>query len=137
MARYAQIAGGVVVAFLPGPPEQWADLHAADALRVCGPEVQNGWTWNGSGFEPPAAPQGSRILPPLEFRRRFTPAERSAITIAAAQWAQQGFPILQEFMDDLSAAGQVDLDSPDLREGMDLLLYFDLLTPERPAKLLA
>lgn len=136
--RYAQInRAGEVLVFLDGDPAQWPDLVAANALRSCGPEVQAGWVWTNGAFVPP--PQGAtrRVVTPLDFRRRFTAPERGAITRAAAQGVAQGWTQLQEFIDDLASAAEVDLDSPDLREGMDLLVHYDLLTPARRLEILS
>lgn len=137
--KYAQLDRDLthIATFLHGDPDDWPDLRDADVLRPCGPEVRADWRWDGAAFVPPAPPAAPRIKSPLEFRRSFTPAERSAITLAAASEMQRGSTILQEFMDDLVSAGEVNLDSADLREGMDLLVWAELLTTERATVLLA
>lgn len=135
--RYAQIAGGAAVVFLEGAPDDWPDLRDAGVLHSAGPEVRTGWLWDGATFQPPPVTPVSRVVSSLEFRRRFTPAERGAITKAASDGVRAGFTVLQEFMDDLSAAGEVNLDSRDLAEGIDLLVHFDLLPAGRVAVILA
>lgn len=135
MARYAQIAGGRVVAFLPGPPEQWPDLHAAGALVQAGDDVKLGWVWDGVALAPPP-PREAPAIPALEFRRRFTPMERSAMTLAASRGLEAGDATLQVFLDDLAAAGTVRLDSPELAAGVAYLVASGLLPAERGAALL-
>lgn len=78
-----------------------------------------------------------RVISPLAFRRRFTDAERGAITLAASIGLEAGQPRLQVWLDDLSAAGEISLDSPELRAGLDALVVAKLLPDARLAQLLA
>jgi hypothetical protein len=137
--RYAQInRAGEVLVFLHGDPAQWPDLVAADALRSCGANVDVGWVWTGEGFvPPPPEPARKRIIPPLEFRRRLVADERASITLAASRGLEQGDATLQLWLDDLNSATEVDLDSPVLRQGLDLLVHAGLLPPARIGELLA
>jgi hypothetical protein len=134
--RYAQISGNTAVAFLEGHPDDWPDLRDAAVLRPCGPEVQAGWLWNGQGFSPsPSAPKVP--IGPLAFRRRFTQAERSAITLAASRGLEAGDATLQVWLDDLNSSQEVDLDSPTLIAGVSLLVSSGLLDESRVAIVLA
>lgn len=136
--RYAQISAdtGMVVVLLDGDIKDWPDLDAAGVLVPCSAEVEAGWVWDGKAFAPPPSATAG-VVTSLEFRRRFTPAERRAITLAAAESLREGSSILQEWIDDLSAASTIDLKSVDLREGIDLLVYFGFIDAKRATELLA
>lgn len=138
MSRYAQIAGGVVVAFLPGPPERWPDLHAAGALVPAWDDVGLGWVWDGAALTPPPA----RVAPPVsasDFAGRFTDAERGAITLAASRALEVDDPTLQLWLDDLSRAKEVHLDSPKVLAGLNYLVEHAIggITQERIDAILA
>ena len=135
--RYAQVQGGTVVTFLEGKPEDFPDLVKAGVLQPARTEVEVAWAWDGNQFTPPPTPARVRVVTPLAFRQRLTPAEGSAITMAAASYVSQGFTILQEMMEDLVGAVEVNLDSADVRQGLDLLIHLDLLNAERAAEILA
>lgn len=85
----------------------------------------------------PAAPPPSRAVTALEFRRRFTDAERAAITLAASRGLEQGDPTLQIWLDDLAAAGTVNLDAAEVSTALDMLVTTGLLAAERLAEVLA
>lgn len=119
--RYAQVDGaGRAVAFLDGHPDDWPDLRDAGVLRVAGPTVEQGWVWDGTQFAAP--PTVRHPVTPLVLRRRFTAQERAAITLAASQGLEAGDATLQVWLDDLNSATEVDLSSPDLREGLQFLV---------------
>lgn len=84
-----------------------------------------------------AAPEPRRYLAPLEFRRRFTQAERLRITQAAAEALRAGDPRLQVFLDDLAASREVDLMDPDTIAGIDMLVQASLLTQRRRDAIMA
>lgn len=88
-------------------------------------------------IDTPAAPPPRRAVTALEFRRRFTDAERAAITLAASRGLEQGDPTLQIWLDDLAAAGEVNLDAAEVATGLGLLVTSGLLAPERVAEILA
>lgn len=89
--------------------------------------------------DPPAPPPPPpvRRLAPLAFRRRFPPATRAAITLAAAQALAAGDPTLQVFLDDLAASRFVDLDAPETRAGVAAMVAAGLLTESEAAAVLA
>lgn len=136
--RYAQIdRAGHALTFLEGKPDDWPDLAAAGVLQPCGPDVAAGWRWDGSEFVPPPVAAPDRVVAAQAFRRRFSGAERTAITLAASRGLEQGDATLQVWLDDLNSATEVSLDSPDLREGLGALVAAGLLTEERLSQLLA
>lgn len=79
-----------------------------------------------------AAAGAARELSVLEFRRRFTNAEKAALYTAAA-----GSPLLRAWLDDLAAAESVHLDHPDVVEALGWLTDAGILTLERAAEIRA
>lgn len=79
----------------------------------------------------------------LEFRQRFTEAEKIAIELAsldnsAAPMAQrQMAAALRVYLADLAAANFVDLTRPDTIAGVQRLEQFGILAPGRAAEILA
>lgn len=65
------------------------------------------------------------------FRNRFTFTERVAIKTAEATT-----PMLQVLADDQAQATYIDLADPNAAAGLDLLIAFGLLTPERKLEML-
>ena len=96
-----------------------------DSLEVVDPPIDG---------VPPTAP---RAIPALEFRRRFTPAERAAVTLAASRGLERGDATLQVWLDDVNAALAVHLDHPEVVEGIAALVTAGLIAPERVAEILA
>ena len=82
-------------------------------------------------------PTARRSIPALDFRRRFTPAERAAVTLAASRGLEQGDATLQVWLDDVNAALAVHLDQPEVAEGIAALVTVGLIAPERVAEILA
>lgn len=81
---------------------------------------------------PAGSPQPPRQVAPLQFRRRFTDAERAAIHAAAL-----ANPTLLTWVMDAAAAQIIDLDDPSTVEAMQLLVDNTLLTPARRDAILA
>jgi hypothetical protein len=113
--------------------------HPSLHWQPCDGEVREGDLWTGEGFAlaPPADAPLPRTLPALAFRRRFTPEERAAITLAASRKLEAGDATLQVWLDDLNSAAEVRLDNPEIAEALDMLVDAGLLAPERKAVLLA
>lgn len=90
-------------------------------------------------YPPPAPPPPIRRITPLAFRRRMTPEQRGALTLAAAaaMAASPPNPALQVFIDDLSAARFVDLDDAETIGGVAAMHAAELITAEQAAALLA
>lgn len=85
----------------------------------------------------PRAPPEPRSITALEFRRRLTAAERSAITLAASRGLEQGDATLQLWIDDLNSALAVPLDSAEAAQGLAGLVALGLLDAGRVEELLA
>jgi hypothetical protein len=79
----------------------------------------------------PRPPATIRSFSPWGFRRRFTFDERVAIDSAALT-----NPIVRTILEDMRSAGSVELDDPDLRQGLGGLVALGLLAQERMAVLL-
>lgn len=72
------------------------------------------------------------IIPAIDFRRLFTPAEQQAITQAGMSNVQ-----LRVWLDDAAAAGNVNLADLEVTGGIAQLVAFGLLTQERANAILA
>lgn len=150
---YARIVDGVVWEIIPPHPDGFAlaDRFPAaliETLVPAGPEVEPGWRWDGEGFAspvqglaspaaaPPALPPIRRITA-LAFRWRLGIERRRAITLAASAAMEGGDATLQVFLDDLSAAGSINLDAAQTQEGVALLTRAGLLDAAEAEALLA
>jgi hypothetical protein len=141
---YARIADGRVAELIEipddGPP--LAERLHPDVAAACvpaGAEVAEGWLWDDAAFAPPPAPeppQPRRVLRPLAFRRRFAPATRAAITLAAAAALADGDATLQLHLDDLNVAQEIDLDDPETVAAIAALRAADLITEAEQVALL-
>ena len=85
---------------------------------------------------PPVPSVDARTISSLAFRRRFTPEERAAITLAASRGLEQGDATLQLWLDDVNAADGVNLDHAEVSEGLQGLVQAGLLAPDRVAAIL-
>ena len=112
--------------------------HPSLHWQPCDGEVREGDLWTGTVFARPERRDAKlpRTLPALAFRRRFTPKERAAITLAASRALEAGDATLQVWLDDLSSAAELDLDHPEIATALDMLLAGGLLAPDRKAELL-
>lgn len=123
----------------------WA-AHASTvgvAAPTAAPLIEAIWQAGGMGaveiVEPAdqPAPPPPRTISALEFRRRFSDQERAAITLAASRGLEAGDATLQLWIDDLNAAGSIDLDLATVAEGLHGLVQFGLITADRVAEILA
>ena len=91
--------------------------------------------------EPPAPAENTRLTV-LQFRQRFTLAEKAAIelaaidTPAAAIEQRQQAAMLRTVLADQAAAAFIDLADPGTVEGVQLLVQAGLLTEPRGAEVL-
>ena len=128
MTRYAQLSGGVVHLVIDSPfdPDgingQWIDCGNA------GP----GWTYDGSTFAAPAPVVLPKIISKVQYLKRFTQAERIAIREAAKTSA-----VVNDYVQLLDAASDVDLADPDTVAGVEQLESAGLLAAGRAAEVLA
>ncbi len=79
----------------------------------------------------PAPEPRKRILTRFEFRSLFTFAEMVAITTAAK--TDVGVEV---FMKSMEVAEEVDLDYPDVDQGLDYLILRGLIPPEKKKQIL-
>ena len=87
--------------------------------------------------QPEGQPLAPRTVTALDFRRRLTPAERSAITLAASRGLEQGDATLQLWIDDLNSALAIPLDSAEVGQGLAGLVALGLLEAGRVEDILA
>lgn len=80
---------------------------------------------------PPPEPPPSRILTRLEFRNRFTMAEKVAIYNAANSNVE-----IKIWLDDLACAESVDLFDPQTQQSLEALVQSGLLTEQRKNEIL-
>lgn len=129
----AALAEHALTVGVPAPIE-------AEAVEIMA-RAPDGWEAALAGLEviEPAAPSAasSRMIAPLDLRRRFSPASRAAVTSAAWRDLGAGDASLQVFLDDLASAGLVSLDDPELAAGFALLVARGLITEAERAELLA
>ena len=79
-----------------------------------------------------------RKMTRLEFRRRFTPNERVAMDAAPENPAlpAEVRAMARTMLTDLSLAEEIDIDDPDTRAGIGLMVSLGILTTERAAAIL-
>lgn len=81
---------------------------------------------------PPPTPEPmKRILTRFQFRSLFTFAEMVAITTAAK--TDVGVEV---FMKSMEVAEEVDLDYPEVAQGLDYLILRELIPPEKKQQIL-
>lgn len=86
----------------------------------------------------PAAPIRKTILTHLEFRRRFTLAERVAFdNFESGAWSPEQKAMLRTITEDMRLATAIDLDDPDTLAGVQFLEQIGLLAAGRAAEILA
>jgi hypothetical protein len=113
--------------------------HPSLHWQPCDGDVREGDLWTGAAFAPPPPSDAPlpRSVSALGFRRRFTPEERAAITLAASRGLEAGDATLQVWLDDLNSAVEVHLDNPEIADALDMLVDRGLLAAPRRAELLA
>lgn len=119
---------------VPAESQTWIDAFMAwvadghkNIIEVDGEQVETVITkvpWAGSH------PEEIYRISVLDFRKRFTQAEKIAIHSSTD-------PIVQVFIADLSAASFVDFRDPDLSDGMDYIAYLGFITEMRKVEILA
>lgn len=79
-----------------------------------------------------------RLLTRLEFRRRFTLTERVAVDDSPnnAALPAQARAAARTLLTDLSLAEEIDLDDPDVAQGLQFFASLGLIAPERVAQIL-
>lgn len=104
-----------------------------------------GKRWTGTHWESipqPEAPQ-PRHITKRAWRARFTKAERVAIEWASVDRAdatlqeRQMAAALRSDLKDQEQAVYIDLDDPDVADGLQQLVAFGLIAPHRPGEILS
>lgn len=72
-----------------------------------------------------------RIITKLEYLRRFTVEERTAIRAAA-----KVSPILEDYLELMSLAEEINLNDPDISSAIDMLVQAGMLTQDRAHEVL-
>lgn len=123
----AYLKDGVVVRIAP---EGWdpGALDYDETVPATGASV--GDTWDGSQFVKPSAPSGPLL--PIDFMRRFTPAEWIGIDAA-----RESDGMVRYVMALFAAAQSVSLDHPDTQAAIAYFVHVGLLTPARGAEILS
>lgn len=157
--QYAVINNGLVdnvivaepdfIATISGEHDRIEPLDTAyeQGLGVCA-----GWSFDGEQFVAPAAPPPPpppppatpepRKITPLAFRRRFTKAERAAVEWAAVdkpdrpEAERQMAAALRANLKDQEQASHIDLDDPELIEGVETLEVVGLIAAGRAQAIL-
>lgn len=140
--QFARIAGDKVAELITAEsPAELAERFHPDLVASMVPAAEGigeGWIWNGTTFAaPPPPPAPVRRLSALAFRRRLSPSRRAVITLAASQAMEGGDATLQVWLDDLAAAGFVDLDHPETAGGVAAMLAAEIITEAERDALLA
>jgi hypothetical protein len=81
--------------------------------------------------DPPVFQRNTRVVTALEFLNRLTPDERTTIRRAAR--ASEG---LEDWLDMLRAAQEVNLDDPRTISGLNAMVNAGLLSPKRRDEIL-
>lgn len=105
MARWALVRGGHVDTVVEQATQPTVDLGGA-WVDVTGQHVGPGYTYNGAVFAPPVV---AVSLPPREFWKRFTAAEREALQNKLATGTQAVKDKLNAFRDYVQTGGSVEL----------------------------
>jgi hypothetical protein len=103
--------------------ENFVITSGADTTWI-GTKQWNGNAWNV--YTPPV-----RILSKYEFRQRFSLDEQRAILSASKTDLD-----IEMYLQTSMIVDEVDLDNPTTSEAIDILIYKELLAPERKAEIL-
>lgn len=119
--------------------QEWPIPDAADLENWYQVEIPDDLNYAGAEYNPETQllnklpGSAARKLSKVAFRARFTPAEQVAIYTAAKTDV-----VVQIMLDDVAAVrDSVDLDYPQLGDGLQYLVSLGILTPERKEQMLA
>lgn len=136
----ARIVVGVTQVAAPVEAEHMLPLDELD-ISILGKRHD---TETGAFVDVPVAPATPlRHISPLAFRRRFTKAERAAIEWAAVDRPELSDPqrmqaaALRSDLKDQEQAKFMDLDDPDVAEGVQTLEALGLLQPGRASQIIS
>lgn len=135
MSRWALVRNGRVdtVTEMETQPQvnlggQWVD--------ITGQHVGPGYTYAGGVFSPPVAPN-IRSLPPREFWRRFTAAEREALEDLAMTGTASVKKKLAAFKTYVQTGGNVELDDDYIIASVAAMETAGVIAAGRAAEILA
>lgn len=128
MQRYAQLSGGVVHLVIESETDPDGTNGAWVACGNAGP----GWLYDGATFAAPAPLPVENVISKVQYLKRFTQAERIAIREAAKTSA-----VVNDYVQLLDAASDVDLADPDTVAGVQQLESAGLLAAGRAVEVLA
>lgn len=142
MFFYAQLSDGIAQFVIQAAGE----LTGENLLRLQSYDTTVlGKRWTGTHWESipqPEAPQ-PRHITKRAWRARFTKAERVAIEWASVDRAdatlqeRQMAAALRSDLKDQEQAVYIDLDDPDVADGLQQLVAFGLIAPHRPGEILS
>lgn len=95
------------------------------------PGYGDGWEWDPIAKTMQAVPVPRYILT-TDFLNRFSVAEREALYTG-----QSTDPRIQDFLYRIPLHERVDLDSPDVTDGIDYLISVGIIDPARKSEILA
>ena len=130
MQRYAQLSGDTVFVVI----ESEIDPDGTNGAWVACPDhIGPGWTTpdGGATFAAPAPQPVAKVISKVQYLKRFTQAERIAIREAAKTSA-----VVNDYVQLLDAASDVDLADPDTVAGVQQLEAAGLLAAGRAAEIL-
>lgn len=117
----------------PGPlPPELRGRAASELLDLAG----LGEAWAGVTYQPAPPPVVDpeppviRWMSQADFKRRLTASERIAVRAARSL-----DPVIDDFLDILDSTTNVNLDDPDLINGLAYMVALGLIAPERPAQI--
>lgn len=133
--RVAKIESVTVVQVIIASSVAWATSELGGTWVEVGDDVGVGWVWDEgtSAYVPPAAPASAprTRLTRLEFRNRFTAAEKGALYSAMGTNLS-----IRIWLDDLAAAEYIELTDPATVEAVNSLEQAGLLATGRAATIL-
>lgn len=142
MFFYAQLSDGIAESVIQAAGE----LTGENLLRLQSYDTTVlGKRWTGTHWESipqPEAPQ-PRHITKRAWRARFAKAERVAIEWASVDRAdatlqeRQMAAALRSDLKDQEQAVYIDLDDPDVADGLQQLVAFGLIAPHRPGEILS
>lgn len=132
MPRIVMLDNDIVTNWVDG------DLSRITAMGFTAMESETaeiGQRWNGSSFDPAKPPQGARKITIEAFRDRLSDSEMTSIVTLAYSGA--GDSVAAKMLLKLTThSAEINLDSPELSQGLDYMVSKGALTPAAKARVL-
>lgn len=132
MARWALIINGAVVTVVEQASQPTVDL-GGEWRDITGLHVGPGMRFNGTQY---SQPEVVRTLPPAEFWRRFSQAEREGLAGILATGTQAQKNKLSAFRDYVLIGGHVELDDDYIVASLSLMEQAGVIGTGRAAAIL-